>query len=162
MKASTWLALLAATLIILSAAPYALTQQPEPINTLSYRAFSGLALIYQQGGESPELVAKLNQAVGLIDEARVKSLQGDSAGASNLQTQANTILTDILNQTPLAQQTAANQRTTSIWITVSLVPLAVLLSTLLFYASLAAWRRYEKSQLYKMQIVGVVRDEIED
>jgi len=162
MKAAFWLWLLIASLIVLCAAPHALTQQPASTEALSYRTFSGLATIYQQGGQSPQLVAELNQALGLMDEAHVKLLQGNDADATKLEGQANSILTDVLNQTPAAQQTAANDRTWRILTTVSLIPLAVLLSTLLFYISLRVWRRYEKSQLFEKRIIRVVQDEAKD
>ena len=162
MKTSLWLGLLIASLIMLCAAPHVLTQQSESIDVLSYRAFSGLATIYQQGGQSPELVAKLNQALGLIDEAHLKLLQGNDADATSLQGQANSILTGVLNQVPAAQQTAATERTWRTLTIVGLIPLAVLLSTLLFYASLRMWRRYEKSQLFEKRIIGVVHDEAKD
>ena len=162
MKASLWLALLVATLVVLFAVPHALTQQPESLDALSYRAFSGLATVYRQGGQSPELVAKLNQALVLMDEAHLKLLQGNGADASNLQGQANSLLTDVLNQTPAMQQRAANERTVKAWLTVGMVPVAVLLSTLLFYTSLTTWRRYEKSRLFEMRIIRVVPDETKD
>jgi hypothetical protein len=162
MRASFWLALCVATLMILWAAPHALTQQPESLDALSYRAFSGLVTVYRQGGQSPELVAKLNQALGLIDEAHLKLLQGKGADASKLQGQANSLLTDVFNQTPAEQQRAANERTVKTWLTVGMVPVAVLLSTLLFYASLTTWRRYEKSHLFEMRIIRVVPDETKD
>ena len=162
MKAAFWLWLLIASLIVLCAAPHALTQQPASTEALSYRTFSGLATIYQQDGQSPQLVAELNQALGLMDEAHVKLLQGNDADATKLEGQANSILTDVLNQTPAAQQTAANDRTWRILTTVSLIPLAVLLSTLLFYISLRVWRRYEKSRLFEKRIIRVVHDEVKD
>lgn len=162
MRFSFWLALLVPTLIVLLAAPHALTQQPESLDSLSYRAFSGLATVYRQGGQSPELLAKLNQALGLVDEARLKLLQGDGAGATKLQAQANSVLTDVLNQTPAVQQIAANERTVKTWLTVGMVPIAVLLSTLFFLGSLTTWRRYEKSHLFEMRIIRVVPDETKD
>jgi hypothetical protein len=104
-------------------------------------------------------VAKLNQALALMDEARLKLLQGNGAEASTLQGQANSLLTDVLNQTPPVQQGAANEQSVKAWLTFGMVPVAVLLSTLLFYASLTTWRRYEKSQLFEMRIIRVVPDE---
>ena len=141
MRASFWLALFVATLIILWAAPHALTQQAESVDALSYQAFSSLATVYRLGGHSPELVAKLNQALALMDEARLKLLQGKGAEASTLQGQANSLLTDVLNQTPPVQQGAASEQSLKVWLTFGMVPVAVLLSTLLFYGSLTTWRR---------------------
>lgn len=158
MKSSFWLTLFVVVLISLSAAPYAFTQQ-QGVDGLSYQAFSGLATVYQQGGQSPELVAKLNQALALMDVANLRIMQGDQPGASSLQAQANSLLTNVLNQVPAAQQTAANQRTVKTLVIVSLVPAAVLLSTFLFYISLTAWRRYEKARLFEMRIIRVVSDE---
>jgi len=162
MKAPFWLVLLAATVILLTAAPYALTQQQEGLDVVSYRAFSGLATVYQEGGQAPDLVAKLNQALALMDEANLKLVQGNGSEASKLQEQANSLLTNVLNQVPTAQQTAANERTMKTWTIVSFVPVAVLLSTLLFYFSLTAWRRYEKSRLFEMRIIRVAADETKD
>jgi len=160
-RASFWLALSVATLMILWA-PHALPQPPESLDAVSYQAFSGLATVYRLGGQSPELVAKLNQALALMDEARLKLLQGNGAEASTLQGQANSLLTEVLNQTPPVQQGAANEQSLKVWLTFGIVPVAVLLSTLLFYGSLTTWRRYEKSQLFQMRIIRVVPDETKD
>jgi len=162
MRASFWLALFVATLMLLWAAPHALLQPPESLDALSYQAFSGLATVYRLGGQSAELVAKLNQALALMHEARLKMLQGNGAEASILQGQANSLLTDVLNQTPPVQQEAANEQSVKVWLTFGMVPVAVLLSTLLFYASLTTWRRYEKSHLFEMRIIRVVPDETKD
>ena len=157
-----WLALFVATLMILWVTPHALPQPPESLDALSYQAFSGLATVYRVGGQSPELVAKLNQALGLMDEAQLKLLQGNGADARGLQGQANSILTGVVTETPAVQQSAANERTVKAWLTFGMVPVAVLLSTLLFYASLTTWRRYERSHLFEMRIIRVVPDETKD
>jgi len=162
LRASLWLGLLAVTLIVLTAAPYALTQQQAASDVLSYRAFSALATAYREGGQTPGLVAKLNQALTLEDEAHLRLLQGNVGDATRLQAQANSILTDILNEVPSLQQSAANERTARTWVTVGLIPVTVLLSTLLFYAFLLVYRRYEKSRLFEMRIIRVAPNETKD
>lgn len=147
-------ALMAAVIVLLIALmPPVLTQsQDDPIG-LTYQAYSGLAHVYQTGGRADELVSMLNSALNLIEEARVKRMQGLEVEAAELDEQANALIQQVLALTPGAQDQASRVATEKTIITLALIPVAVSLSTVAFYLGLRLFRRYERAQLFEMEIV---------
>lgn len=145
--------LILSTLLLASAAPRAGGQASAKPVDLSYQAFSQLARVYQAGGQAPDLVAKLNLALSMIDDAQAKRAQGDAAEANRIENQAASNIQSVLDSIPAAQEEAAsNSRARTLGI-FALVPLAVFLSTFIFYATLRVWRYYGKMKLYEMRIV---------
>jgi hypothetical protein len=132
--------------------PRANTQNTD-LTTSSYQAFSQLAKVYQSGGRAPDLVAKLNVAVAKIQEAQVAMAQGNATGAARLEKQARSTIAEVENAIPSAQASAQQESTTRTLFVVAAIPIAVLLSTFIFYASLRMWRWYEKEKLFEMRIV---------
>lgn len=154
MRSAITFTLLVALVILTITIPYGSAQfQSNDLAILSYHAFNELATVYRQGGQAPDLTSKLNQALDLMREAQLKRLQGDNVGATGLESQARTILTDVLKDIPSAQQTASNEATARTLMIIAFIPLTVLASTFVFYLSLRGWRRYERSQLLEMRIV---------
>jgi hypothetical protein len=64
------------------------------------------------------------------------------------------------NAIPTAQASAQQESTARTLFVVAAIPVAVFVSTFIFYASLRAWRWYEKQKLFEMRIVE--RKETED
>lgn len=126
---------------------------------LSYEAFNQLARIYSAGGETPDLVARLNTALGLIQEAHVRLANGDNASAVQLDDEAQSILARVISEIPNAQQAAAHQTSTRFIIVIGSVPVIVSLTTLSFYVVLRIRRWDEKTRLYEMRII---EKELED
>ena len=125
----------------------------------SYEAFNLLARIYSAGGETPDLVARLNTALGLIQEAQVRLANGDNASAVQLDNEAHSIIAKVISDIPNAQQAAAHQTSIRFIIVIGSVPVIVSLTTLLFYVVLRIRRWDEKTRLYEMQII---EKELED
>jgi len=137
----------------------ATAQTSEDLTGLSREAFGRLAEVYNSGGDAPGLVAKLNRALELVQEARLKRLSGDEAGALVLEEQARVSISEILNEIPSAQQ-QARQRSMARTLTVLVpVPVVVALSTFVFYVALRTWRWYDRTKLFEMTIVEKRKEE---
>jgi hypothetical protein len=139
--------------LVIAKVPLANAQSSEDLTTLAREVFSRIAQIYRSGGESHELVAKLNSALELIQQAESKRSQGDEANALKLREQARVEISEIMNDLPLAQQKAQSNLTTRSLIVFLQVPVIVALSTSIFYVGLKTWRWYEKTKLFEMRIV---------
>jgi hypothetical protein len=129
------------------------SMQTVDLTASSYQVFSQLAEVYQSGGTAPDLVAKLNVAVAKIQEAQVARAQGNVTDAASLEEQARSAIAEVENAIPAAQASAQRESTARTMVAVTMIPVAVFVSTSIFYASLRAWRWYEKEKLYKMRIV---------
>lgn len=129
------------------------SQTPNDLTALSYQAFSQLANVYQAGGQAPDLLAKMNQALGIIQDARIKRAQGDIADANRLEDQASSTIRSVLNSASAVQDQAVRDSNMRSLVVIASVPIVIVLSTFIFYASLRVWRRYENMKLYEMRIV---------
>lgn len=127
-------------------------QSPNDPTTLSFQAFSNLQQIYRSGGQAPDLLARLNVAIGMIQDARIKKTQGDIPGGKTLEEQATASIHSILNAIPESQQAASQQATIRTVVTLALIPVGVITSTVFFYVILRTWRYYERMKLYEMRI----------
>ena len=128
-------------------------QTSEDPSDLARQAFTQLAGIYRSDGNAPELVAKLNVALELIQEARSRKLDGDEAGALALEEKARAAISEVLSEIPVAQERAQRESTQRTLTVLLSVPVVVALSTFIFYAGLRTWRWYEKTKLFEMRIV---------
>jgi hypothetical protein len=142
-----------AVLSILSMMLPQANMQNADLMTSSYQAFTQLAQVYQSGGAAPALVAKLNDAVARIQEAQVARAQGNVTGAAGLEEQARSAIAEVENGIPIAQASAEQDSAARSLFAVTMIPIAVLVSTFIFYASLRGWRWYEKEKLFEMRIV---------
>ncbi len=133
--------------------PTAITQNSDEVTALAREAFSRIAEVYQSGGEAPELVARLNNALKLAEQARLSRLEGDEASALRLEEQAHASISEILRDIPAAHQRAEHSSTRRTLTVLATVPLVVALSTLMFYVGLGTWRWYERIKLFEMRIV---------
>jgi len=145
--------LIAILVLVTSLAPRAGSQASSNLVDLSYQAYTQLASVYRSGGQAPDLVARLNSALDMIQDARVKRAQGDITNANRLEDQANSTIQSVLAAIPAAQEQAARNSTIRIVTTVALIPVVVALSAFTFYATLRTWRYYEKMKFYEMRIV---------
>jgi len=145
--------LIAIVLFLTSLAPRAGSEASSNPVDLSYQAFTQLASVYRSGGQAPDLVTKLNSALGMIQDARVKRAQGDVADANILDNEAASTIQSVLAAIPAAQKEAARDSAVRTVTTVALIPVVVALSAFMFYATLRTWRYYEKMKLYEMRIV---------
>jgi len=141
------------------AALQAIISPPEDPANMSRNVFAHLSDVYRSGGNAPDLVARLNVALELIDEARLKRLNGEESQAVLLEEKARVIMTGIVDELPAAQQRAQRDATAKILLVVISVPVVVVLSTLLFFAALRTWRWYEKTKLFEMEIVEKKKEE---
>ncbi|MGD0176591.1 MAG: hypothetical protein ABSC50_07185 [Candidatus Bathyarchaeia archaeon] len=130
----------------------AYSQTSNPTD-LSYLAFRQLLLVYQSGGQASDLVARMNSALSMIEEAHNDRIQGNTADANRLENEAGSAIQDVLAAIPAAQGKAASDSANNVLTVVALVPLGILVSTLIFYATLRTWRSYERLKLYEMRIV---------
>jgi hypothetical protein len=121
--------------------------------SLPFQAFTGLADVYKRGGTAPDLVAKLNAAINLIQQAQIKWNSGDGAGAAALEEQARTQMTAVIGKVPVAQQDADRVPQSRTFTMLLLIPIFVIVSTFIFYVALRTWRTYEKLKLYEMTII---------
>jgi hypothetical protein len=128
-------------------------QPSEDDATLVREAFHRIAVVYASGGEAPDLVAKLNFALDLIQDARLKRMTGDEQGASLRETQARKVIIDVMNAAPAAQERAQHEATNRAWTVLASVPVTIAVSVFLFYLALKTWRWYEKTRLLEMRIV---------
>jgi predicted 2-oxoglutarate/Fe(II)-dependent dioxygenase YbiX len=127
--------------------------QNADLTASSYQAFSQLAQVYQSGGTAPDLVAKLNVAVAKIQDAQAARAQGNVTGAASLEQQARSAIAEVESAIPVAQASARQESAARTLFVVATIPVAVFVSTFIFYASLRAWRWYEKEKLFEMRIV---------
>lgn len=127
-------------------------QTPIDPTTLSYEAFSHLQQIYRSGGQAPDLLARLNVAIGMIQDARIKRTQGDILGGKSLEVQATSAIQSVLNAAPESQQAASQGATVRTVVTLATIPVGVVASTAFFYVILRTWRYYERMKLYEMRI----------
>jgi len=137
----------------------ATAQTSDDIEGLSREAFGRLAEVYDSGGDAPELVARLNLALELVEEARLKRLGGDEANALALEEQARVVVTEMVAEIPAAQQEAQRQSMTRTLTVLVLVPVVVALSTFTFYVALRTWRWYDRTKLFEMRIVEKRKEE---
>jgi CHASE3 domain sensor protein len=145
--------LLAILLLTITMATYVSSQEATDATTLSYQTFLQLKTIYQSGGKAPTLLAKVNRALILIQEAQAKRSQGNAVAANGLENEARSTMQSVLGTLPAAQEQAAQQARARTIIVVTLIPLVVLLSSSTFYAIIRIWRAYERMKLYEMKIL---------
>jgi CHASE3 domain sensor protein len=129
------------------------TQTPD-VSTLSYRAFDQLAAVYTSGGTAPGLVSRLNSALSLIEAARIERAQGNASNASALEDQARSIIEQLSNQIPAAQQQAVQESNLRVEIILAGAVFVVGLLTFCFYGGVRVWRWYEMEKLLEMRILG--------
>jgi hypothetical protein len=146
------LALVVALLLINVATP-ARTQTSE-VSGLSYQAFQQLSRVYTSGGSAPQLVRQLNTAITIIEDARIKVIQGDTVTATRLENQARSIINTISPEITAAQQAAIRNSTSTAEFTIAEASLVVAVSTLGFLGTLLVWRWYEKEKLFEMKIIA--------
>jgi len=147
------IALLACIAILDAAFLVSIIGAQEDTQSLAFQAFTGLADVYKRGGEAPDLVAKLNTAIDLIQQAQINRNNGDSAGAAALEEQARTQITEVIGKISAAQQDTDRVNANRTLTTILLIPISVAVSTFIFYFALRTWRTYEKLKLYEMTIV---------
>jgi len=134
-------------------APQATAPTSKDVTALAQEAYGQLAQVYRSGGNTPELVGRLNDALELIQEARIKRLSGDQAGAVVLEEQARVVILGVMSEIPSVQQKVQRESPDRIIMTILCVPVVVVLSTFVFYVALRTWRWYEKARLFEMRIV---------
>jgi hypothetical protein len=145
--------ILLALLLLVLAAPYAASQTSADPTSLSYQAFSQLANVYRSGSKAPDLVAKLNLALSMLQDARVKRAQGDTSDSNRLEDQAKSIIQSVLGAIPAVQEQAIRDSNAKTLTIIASIPVVVIASTFIFYAILRTWRYYEKMKFYEMRIV---------
>jgi hypothetical protein len=109
--------------------------------------------VYGKGGEAPDLVARLNAAIKLAEQANIKRENGDAVGAASLDNQAEAEITEVMSEIPAAQQSAEQVSSMRTITAVALVPVSVIVSTSAFYIVLRTWRTRERRKLYEMRII---------
>ena len=147
------IALLACMIILNGVYLLSIIRAQEDVQSLAFQAFTGVADVYKRGGEAPDLVAKLNIAIDLIQQAQMKRNTGDGAGGAALEEEARTRVTKIIGEIPAAQQDADRATANRTLTTILLIPISVVISTFIFYVALRTWRGYERLRLYEMKIV---------
>jgi len=145
--------------LAVAAASLASAQDSEEITGLSRETFGRLAEVYNSGGDAPGLVSRLNRALELVQEARLKRLSGDEAGALALEEQARVSISEISDEIPAAQQQARQRSMVRALTVLVSVPVVVAVSTFIFYVALRAWRWYDKAKLFEMRIVEKRKEE---
>ena len=126
--------------------------QVDP-RSLAFQAFTGLADVYKRGGEAPDLVAKLNTAITLIQQAQMKRNTGDEVGAAALENQARTEIAEVIEKIPAAQQATDRANETRSLTAILLIPMSVAVSSFIFFVALRTWRTYERLKLHEMRII---------
>jgi len=139
--------------------PWGQSQGQDALIASSYQVFTQLAKIYRSGGSASDLVAKLNSAIQLIQNATMKRAEGNTVEALKLESQARSTFSEIMAQIPSRQQQAENETTLRTITVLLFIPLVVLASTFLFFLGLKAWRSYERTKLYEMRIVDKKKTE---
>jgi hypothetical protein len=142
-----------ATISTLSVTVPQARSQSAGLTSSSFQAFDQLQQVYQIGGTAPDLVAKLNVAIAEIQEAKILRTQGNQSGAANLEQQAQSMITQLESAIPPAQLTAREESTSRTILVIVSVPLAVIVSSLMFYTTLRIWRWYQREKLFEMRIV---------
>ncbi len=133
--------------------PRATPSTSEDVTALAQETYGRLAQIYRSGGSAPELIGRLNDALGLVHEAQLKRLSGDESGAVALEEQARVIILQVASEASSVQQKAQQDSTNRTVIAIVTVPLVSAISTLVFYAALRTRRRHEKARVFGMRIV---------
>jgi hypothetical protein len=149
----TLIALLGCIVILNAAFLVSIIGAQQDAQSLAFQAFTGLTDVYKRGGEAPDLVAKLNTAIDLIQQAQMKRNSGDDAQAAALEEKARTQITEVIGKIPATQQVAdraAQSRTLTV---ILLIPASVVVSTFIFYGALRTWRAYQRLKLYEMTII---------
>ena len=145
--------LLASIIIVAGAFLISETAAQGDPQSLAYQAYTGLANVYSKNGAAPDLLDKLNSAVDLIQRSKVAQDKGDSTLAAQLNEQARTQLTEVINQIPQAQQNANLAASNTMLTTILLIPISTAIATFIFYVAVRTWRGYERLKLYEMEIV---------
>lgn len=154
MPVSLFMLLITILFLLSSVAPHAVGQtQNNDTTDLSYAAFRQLVAVYRSGGQAPNLVAEMNSALSMMEEAQNRRSQGDINDANRLQNEAASTIQSVLSAIPAAQEKAASDSAKKVLTVVALVPVGILALTLIFYATLRTWRYYERLKLYEMRIV---------
>lgn len=130
----------------------------DDVQSNVFRAYTGLADVYARGAQTPDLVARLNAAINLTEQAKIRRENGDLVGAASLDSQAEAEVTGVLNEIPAAQQNAIQVSSMRTMTAILLDPIIVIVSTFLFYVVLRSWRAYERRRLYEMRIIEKTRD----
>ncbi len=144
--------MLLALILILTNVSLSYTQTTD-VTTLSYQAFDQLAAVYSSGGTAPDLVSRLNSALSIIEAARLERAQGNTSNALALEDQARSIIQQLSNQIPAAQQQAVQASNLRVEIVLAGSVFVVALLTFCFYGSLRIWRWYEQEKLFEMRIL---------
>lgn len=131
----------------------------DDVQSSVFQAYVGLAEVYASGGQAPELVARLNGAIQLAQQANIKRENGDVIGAASLDNEAEAEITSIISGIPFAQQNADQVSSTRTLTALVLVPVSVTVSTLVFFVALRAWRGYKRRQLYGMRIIEKAKED---
>jgi hypothetical protein len=140
-------------LLAISNTSLTLTRGDEDVQSSVIRAYLSLVDVYGKGGEAPDLVAKLNAAINLAEQANIKRENGDAVGAASLDNQAEAEITKVMSEIPAAQQSADQVSSMRTITAVALVPVSVIVSTSAFYIVLRTWRTRERRKLYEMRII---------
>ena len=148
---------IALTLFAISNQSLTLTQGDQT-QTSVFQAYTGLAAVYASGGQAPDVVARLNAAITLTEQAKIRRNNGDLVGAASLDSQADAELSEVLSEIPVAQQNAHQVSLTRITTALALVPVLVITSTFAFYVALRVWRDFERRRLYEMRIIEKRQD----
>jgi hypothetical protein len=125
----------------------------EEVTASARQAFRRLSVVYASGSTATELVAKLNGALELIQEASYKRLKGDEASALTLKEQARMLVEEVTSEIPAAQRRAQNESMIRTVVVILSIPVVVAISALVFFSSLRAWRWYEKIRFFEMRII---------
>ncbi|MGA2785866.1 MAG: hypothetical protein ABSF09_14345 [Candidatus Bathyarchaeia archaeon] len=135
------------------AAPLANSQETNTLDSLTFQAFSQVANVYALGGQAPALVDELNKALSLLQESRVSQSSGNVTQATALESEARSLISDVLARAPSAAHQASVESSNKIIYTVATIPIIVAISTICFYAVLRSWSRYERAKLFELRIV---------
>jgi len=125
----------------------------EEVTASARQAFRRLSVVCASGSTAPELVAKLNGALELVQEASYERLKGDEASALALEEQARMLVEEVTSGIPAAQRRAQDESMIRTAIVILSIPVVVAISALVFFASVRAWRWYEKTRFFEMRIV---------
>ena len=131
---------------------------PEDLTALARETFTEISAIYQSGGEPRELVDRLNNALRLLEQARLERQKGDETNALRLEESAREMILKIKEDIPAASEKAQHESTMTILKVLASIPVSVGLSTFAFYTGLKIWRWYEKAKLFEMRIVEKKKD----
>jgi hypothetical protein len=139
--------------LISMAAPLANSQETNTLDSLTFQAFTQVATVYTFGGQAPALVDELNKALSLIQESRVAQSSGNVTQAAVLESEARSLISDVLARAPSATHQASVESFNKIIYAVATIPIVVAISTICFYAVLRSWSQYERAKLFEMRIL---------